>query len=93
MKNPLEPQALKACKLYLQQIKLDRYKIKYHVDCFLSNPAKRQHEKSASSDSETDTKRQNRRASQTSSREIGAKADRECSISRQRERVENIIGC
>ncbi len=31
-KNPLETQALKALKLYLQLIKQDRYKIKFLVD-------------------------------------------------------------
>ncbi len=56
-KQPLEPQALKACNLYFKHIKTDRYRIKYLVDCFPSNPAKRQKEKSASSDSETDTQR------------------------------------
>ncbi len=58
-KKHLEPQALKACNLYLKHFKMDRYRIKYLVDCFLSNPAKRQREKSASSDLETDTKSQN----------------------------------
>ncbi len=66
-KNPLEPQALKACNLYFKHIKMDRFRIKYLVDCFLSNPAKRQREKSVSSDSETDIKRQNRSASRISS--------------------------
>ncbi len=66
-KNLLEPKALKACNLYLKHIKMDRFRIKYLVDCFPSNPAKRQREKSASSDLETDSKCQNRRASCTSS--------------------------
>ncbi len=66
-KKPLESQALKASNLYLKHIKMDRYKIKYLVDCFPCHPAKRQREKSASSDLETDSKRQNRRASRTSS--------------------------
>ncbi len=79
-KNPLEPQALKALKLYLQQIKQDRYKIKYLVDCFPVATAKRQREKSGSSDSEADPKRQNRRASRTSSQRAVAKMDRESSI-------------
>ncbi len=47
-KNPLEPQAIKVLKLYLQQIKQERYKIKYLVDCFLTNLTKRQREKSGS---------------------------------------------
>ncbi len=85
-KNPLEPQALKALKLYLQQIKHDRYKIIYLVDCFRATTAKRQREKSESSNSETDPKRQNRRASRTTSHGTVAKTDREHSISRQRER-------
>ncbi len=55
-KNPLEPQALKALKLYLQQIKQDRYKIKYLVDCFPANTVKWQREKSGSSDLEADSK-------------------------------------
>ncbi len=58
-KNPLVSQALKALKLYLQQIKYAKYKIKYLVDCFPPNTAKRQLEKSGSSDSEADPKRQN----------------------------------
>ncbi len=40
-KNTLEPQALKACNLYLKHVKMDRFRIKYIVDCFQSNPAKR----------------------------------------------------
>ncbi len=43
-KNPLEPQALKECKLYLNLIKTDRYRIKNLVECFPPNPAKRQRE-------------------------------------------------
>ncbi len=66
-KKPLESQALKACNLYLKHIKMDRYRISYLVDCFPSTTAKRQREKSASSDSETDIKHQNRKASCTSS--------------------------
>ncbi len=46
-KKPFESQALKACNLYLKHIKMDRYRIKYLVDCFPSNPAKRQREKYA----------------------------------------------
>ncbi len=55
-KKPLEPQALKECKLYLSLTKADRHKIKNLVNCFPPNPAKRQREKSGTSDSETDTK-------------------------------------
>ncbi len=58
-KKPLEPQALKACNLFLKHIKTDRYRIKYFVDRFPSNLAKRHREKSVSSDSETDFKHQN----------------------------------
>ncbi len=78
-KNPLEPQDLKALKLCLQQIKQDRYNIKYLVDCFSATTAKRQCEQSGSSDSEADPKHQNQRAS----RDV-AKMDREHSTSRQR---------
>ncbi len=81
-KNPLEPQALKALKLYLQQIKQDKYKIKYLVDCFPAATAKRQCKKSGFSDSETDPKLQNRRASRTTSSGAVAKMDRERSTSR-----------
>ncbi len=83
-KNPLEPKASKALKLYLQQIKQDRYKIKYLVDCSPATTAKRLREKSGSSDSETDPKL-NRRASRTTSRGTVAKTDGERSTSRQRE--------
>ncbi len=58
-KKPLEPQPLKALRLYLKLIKHDRYKIKNLVECFLPGPAKRKHDPSASSDSEADIKRQN----------------------------------
>ncbi len=85
-KKPLEPQALKECKLYLSLIKADRHKIKNLVNCFPPNPAKRQREKSGTSDSETDTKRQNRRASRTSSRGNEETTDRAHSTSRQRDR-------
>ncbi len=84
--KPLEPQALKECKLYLSLIKADRHKIKNLVNCFPPNPAKRQREKSGTSDSETDTKRQNRRASCTSSRGNEETTDRAHSTSRQRDR-------
>ncbi len=47
-KNPLEQQALKACNLYLKHIKMYICRNKYLVDCFPSNPAKRQREKSVS---------------------------------------------
>ncbi len=80
--NPLEPQA---CNLYLKNIKMDKYKITFLVDCFLSNLRKKQREKSASSDLETDTKRQNRSTSRTSSSEKDVKMDRDHSTSRQRE--------
>ncbi len=85
-KNPLESQALKALKLYLKHIKQDRYKIKNLVECFPPNTAKRKHERFASSDSGTDNKCQNRRASRNSLRESVAKTDREHSMSRPRER-------
>ncbi len=39
--KPLESQALKACNLYLKHIKMDRCRIKYLVECFPSNTAKR----------------------------------------------------
>ncbi len=58
-KKSFESQTLKACNLYLKHIKMERYRIQYLVDCLPSNTAKRQREKSASSDSETDTKHQN----------------------------------
>ncbi len=58
-KNNLEPTAMKEAKLYLNHIKMDRYRIKYIVDCFPSNMVKRQHDKSASLDSGSDVKRQN----------------------------------
>ncbi len=83
-KNPLEQQALKALGLYLKLIKQDRYKIKN--ECFPPSSAKRKHERYVSSDSVTDGKRQNRRASRDSSRESVVKTDRERSTSRQRER-------
>ncbi len=51
-KNSFRATALKALKLYLQQIKQDKYKIKYLVDFSPANTAKRQREKSGSSDSE-----------------------------------------
>ncbi len=85
-KKPLEPQALKECKLYLSLIKADRHKIKNLVNCFSPNPAKRQHEKSGTSDSETDTKHQNQRASRTSSQSSEETTDRACYSSRQRDR-------
>ncbi len=66
-KNPLEPLALKALRLYLKHIKQDRYKIKNLVECFPPSTAKRKHEWSASSDLGTDNKRQNQRASRNSS--------------------------
>ncbi len=47
---------------------------------------KRKHDQSVSSDSESDLKCQNQRASRNSSRESVAKTDRECSTSKQRER-------
>ncbi len=75
-KKLLESQVLKACNLYLKHIKMDRYRIKYLVDCFLSTTAKKQREKSTSSDSETDTKHQKQRASRISSREKEVKMDR-----------------
>ncbi len=56
-KNPLEPTAIKEVKLYLNHIKTDRYRIKYLVDCFPSNTAKQQPDKSASSDSGSNIKR------------------------------------
>ncbi len=86
VKKPLEPQALKECKLYLNLIKADRHKIKNLVNCFPPNLAKRQREKSSTSDSETDTKCQNRRASHTSSLGSEKTTDRACSTSRQRYR-------
>ncbi len=49
-KKPLEPQPLKALRLYLKLIKQDRYKIKNLVECLLPRPAKRKHDQSASSD-------------------------------------------
>ncbi len=82
----MEPRPLKALRLYLKLIKQDRYKIKNLVECFPPGPAKRKHDQSASSDLEADVKRQNRRASRNSSRESVAKTDRECSMSKQRER-------
>ncbi len=85
-KNPLEQQALKALRLYLKLIKQDRYKIKNLFECFPPSSAKRKHERSVSSDSVIDCKRQNRRASGNSSRESVVKTDRERSMSRQRER-------
>ncbi len=45
-KKPLEPQAFKACNLYLKHIKTERYKIKALLECFPSNPTKGQIEKS-----------------------------------------------
>ncbi len=47
-KNPLEPRALKAPRLYLKRIKQDRYKIKNLVECLPPSTAKRKHETSAS---------------------------------------------
>ncbi len=85
-KNPLESRALKALMLYLKLIKQDRYKIKNFIECFLHGPTKRKHDQSVSSDSESDVKRQNRRASRNSSQESVAKMDRERSTSKQRER-------
>ncbi len=78
-------QALKALSLYLKLIKQDRYKIENLVECFPPGPAKRKHDQSVSSDSESDVKRQKRRASRNSSRESVAKTDREHSTSKQRE--------
>ncbi len=43
-KNPLEPHTLKECKLYLNLIRTDRYRIKNLVECFPPNPVKRQRE-------------------------------------------------
>ncbi len=85
-KKPLEPQALKECKLYLSLIKADRHKIKNLVNCFPPYLAKRQHEKPGTSDSETDNKHQNRRASRTSSQGNKETTDRACYMSRQRDR-------
>ncbi len=92
-KKPLEPQPLKALRLYLKLIKQDRYKIKNLVECFPPCPAKRKHDPSLSSDSEADVKHQNQRASRNSSRESVAKTDRERSKSKQRARVESIPRC
>ncbi len=58
-KNPLESQALKALRLYLKLINQDRYKIKNFVECFPPGPAKRKHDQSMFSDSESDVKHQN----------------------------------
>ncbi len=81
-KKHLEPQVWNECKLYLSLIKVERHKIKNLVNCFPPNPTKRQHEKSCTSDSETDTKHQNQRASRTSSRGNEETTDRAHSTSR-----------
>ncbi|MBL0686801.1 MAG: hypothetical protein JJV94_03125 [Sulfurospirillum sp.] len=60
-KNPLMTKGLKEAKLYLSKIRQNRFKIKNLVDCFPSY--KQAREQSASSDSTTDTKRQERRSS------------------------------
>ncbi len=52
-------------------------------------PAKRKHDQSVSSDSESDVKCRNQRASRSSSRESVAKMDRERSTSKQREQELN----
>ncbi len=85
-KNHLDQQDLKALRLYLNLIKQDRYKIKNLVECFPPRSARRKHERSVSSDSVIEGKRQNRRASRNSSRESIIKMDRKRSTSRQRER-------
>ncbi len=83
-KDPLSPKAIKEEKLFLVKMKQDRYKIKFVVDCFPAYSAKRPREKFGSSDSDTGTKHQNRRASlSTSKGNAEAKMDRECSTSRQ----------
>ncbi len=86
-KNPLSTKAMKEAKLYLTKIKQDRFKIKFLVDCFPAYTAKRQREKSVSSDSATYTKRHNRRASRSASKsEDEAKTDKEHSSSKQWDR-------
>ncbi len=79
-------------KLYLNHIKTDRYRIKYLVDCFPSNTAKRQRDKSASSYLGTHVKHQNRRSSRNSSPKREGKTDKKHSSLKQRERVKDHTG-
>ncbi len=67
---------MKEAKLYLNHIKMNRYRIKYLVDCFPSNTAKRQWDKSASSDLGNDIKRLNQRSFYTSSPQREGKMDK-----------------
>ncbi len=68
-------------------MKKDRFKIKFLVDYFQANSAKWPREKSGSSHSDIGTKRQDRRASRSSSKgDVDVKTDRDHSTSRQKER-------
>ncbi len=84
-KSPLEPTTNKEAKLYLNHIKMDIYRIKYLVNFSQSYMAKRQEDKSASSDLGTDVKHQNQRSFHTSSPEREGKMDKKCSSSKLRE--------
>ncbi len=82
-KKPLSAKALKGAKVYLAKIRQDRLKIKNLFDCFPSNKWPR--DKSASTDSSTETKRQDRRSSRSSTRKTEeVKTDKNRSLSRQR---------
>ncbi len=81
-KSPLSVLGLKEAKVYLAKIRVDQFKIKVLVNCFPSN--KQPRDKSASSDSVTDTKRQDGRASCSASKPSDeAKMDRNRSLSKQ----------
>ncbi len=70
-KDPLSPKMIKQAKLYFVKMKQDSYKIKFCVDCIPADSAKQPREKSGFSDSDTGTKRQDRRASHSTSKENG----------------------
>ncbi len=83
--NEKVTKGLKDTKLYLSKIRQDQFKIKNLVDYFLS--FKRPRDQSTSSDSATDTKLQDIRASSSSSHKADeVKMDRNRSLSQQHDR-------
>ncbi len=92
-KDPLSIKMMKEAKLYFVKMKQERFKIKFLVDCFPVYSAKLPREKSGSSDSDSGTKHQDRRASRSSIKgDIEVKTDRDRSMSRQREQVKSFPG-
>ncbi len=86
-KDPLSAKVMKEAKLYLSRSKQDWFKIKFLVDCFPVYSDKWVRDKSVSSDSATESKGEDRRASRSCSVETGeAKTDRRHSSSKQHDR-------